>query len=659
MPPLEYKPLSTERMEIRILWLLPGSGTSRIDVILEHVPLESAGQLQYEAISYAWGSPKKPKTINVENKSSNIISTLRIRCNLYEGLEQLRQKTKRRALWADAICINQKDLEERGRQVEQMAEIYQTAKQVVVWLGRADEVAIIAIRLFNEIAENVEMTSSWRIVCRSSAEQDHWASTDLPLPFDDTEWAAMKSFTNRSWFSRLWVWQEIARTEVVFMCGKYLLSKANMDLVVTIVGRKLKEPVATNDMNQCNSIANLLSSDIPYTMQTYLYRTRNAQCSDPRDRIYALRGLVSQSECIRNLAPDYTKSSMALYRDVILRYLSMAGDLNLLAHCESGRHLSSGDTSSIPTWIPDFSYATVTKAIYGARSSWMSTAHAAVSSQAEMLKTKGLVLAEVARTEPTVDSENEWTVATALAIQRLCTSRIYGMYMNGQTMSEVLCRTLTTNRMADEWATLPNPDAPDIVEAKKYVNLLCDCSQNVSHARYPRSNQQILFLMWVSAALDHRKLFTATNGYIGLAPEFSRAGDNVCIILGCQTPLILRSDGRGTRKVIGQCYVHGVMEGEALLGSLPSGWRRGSMHSWQYGRDWPVFVHDETGQLQREDPRLGDLPPGWTRETWDDDPYIRYVREDGVKSEFPDKDPRMTYEALEARGVKFDDILIS
>ncbi|MDI1490377.1 MAG: hypothetical protein OHK93_001579 [Ramalina farinacea] len=658
MPPLVYKPLSQETSEIRILWLLPGSGTSPIEVRLEHVPFESAGQLQYEAISYAWGPPEDPGTINMKTTSSDIISTLSIRRNLYEGLQQLRLEDGERALWADAICINQHDLEERGQQVERMAEIYKTAKQVVVWLGRADDAAGIAIRLFNKIASNVEFESqSDRIVCRSPAEEDHWANLELPLPFDHTEWAAMRSFTSRPWFSRLWVWQEIVQEEVVFMCGRYQLSKAIMELVATTVSRKLKEPLKVDVINQCADITKILMTSALLTLQSYIDMTEEAQCSDPRDRIYALRGLVSPSECIRDLAPDYTKSSIALYRDVVLKYLSAAGELNLLSECSTRRHLSFSDTSSIPTWIPDFSRPALTRLIFGARSCWMSTAHAAVLSYGERLRTKGIVFAAVASTEPTtIDTENEWTVATALAIQRLCTPRIQETYMNGQTMSEVLCRILTANFMTDVWATHPNPEAPDIVEAEEYLHLLCDRPQSVGHAL---SSQQSSFLKDVYIALRNRTFFTTTDGYIGVAPESTRAGDEICIILGCQTPLVLRSDGRGNREIFGKCYVHGIMEGESLLGPLPNGWRRANKYSRQHGADWPVFVHNETGQLMTEDPRLGDLPPGWKRESWDRDHYVRYVREDGVKPEFPDKDPRMTCEALEARGVKFEDIVIS
>ena len=72
-------------------------------------------------------------------------------------------------------------------------------------------------------------------------------------------------------------------------------------------------------------------------------------------------------------------------------------------------------------------------------------------------------------------------------------------------------------------------------------------------------------------AITGRIFFTTANGYVRLAPEETIPDDEVCIILGCQSPLILRPDGRGSRKTIGQCYVHGLMEDEALLGPLPKG----------------------------------------------------------------------------------------
>ena len=74
-----------------------------------------------------------------------------------------------------------------------------------------------------------------------------------------------------------------------------------------------------------------------WTLRECLHRTELSQCSGPRDRIYALLSLVYQSEYISDLRPDCAKSSNAVFADVVLRYLNLEGDLNLLAECEIDR----------------------------------------------------------------------------------------------------------------------------------------------------------------------------------------------------------------------------------------------------------------------------------------------------------------------------------
>jgi hypothetical protein len=63
---------------------------------------------------------------------------MEIRKNLYQALRSLRDvpshsnDARERVLWADAICINQNDLEERNQQVSIMAFIYSRAQTVLV-----------------------------------------------------------------------------------------------------------------------------------------------------------------------------------------------------------------------------------------------------------------------------------------------------------------------------------------------------------------------------------------------------------------------------------------------------------------------------------------------------------------------------------------------
>ena len=56
--------------------------------------------------------------------SKSCSSTLPITRNLYRALKQLRCNNQSRVFWIDAICVNQQDMDERGHQVQRMADIY-------------------------------------------------------------------------------------------------------------------------------------------------------------------------------------------------------------------------------------------------------------------------------------------------------------------------------------------------------------------------------------------------------------------------------------------------------------------------------------------------------------------------------------------------------
>lgn len=62
----------------------------------------------------------------------------------------------------------------------------------------------------------------------------------------------------------------------------------------------------------------------------------------------------------------------------------------------------------------------------------------------------------------------------------------------------------------------------------------------------------------------NRRFFISDAERYGWAVDGTRSGDRVAIIYGCKFPYILRDAGDGTFKIIGDCYIHGLMEGEAL-----------------------------------------------------------------------------------------------
>ncbi|KAE8446548.1 hypothetical protein EG329_011880 [Mollisiaceae sp. DMI_Dod_QoI] len=58
-----------------------------------------------------------------------------------------------------------------------------------------------------------------------------------------------------------------------------------------------------------------------------------------------------------------------------------------------------------------------------------------------------------------------------------------------------------------------------------------------------------------------RRMMVTSKGYIGTAHPQSRVGDSIVLLQGASVPIILRSC-EGGYKVIGEAYVHGIMEGE-------------------------------------------------------------------------------------------------
>jgi hypothetical protein len=76
------------------------------------------------------------------------------------------------------------------------------------------------------------------------------------------------------------------------------------------------------------------------------------------------------------------------------------------------------------------------------------------------------------------------------------------------------------------------------------------------------------FLQAVHDVTYNRKLFRAGNDdMLGLGPAESAVGDMVCILFGCDVPVILREHLAGIApyfELIGECFAYGIMDGEAI-----------------------------------------------------------------------------------------------
>lgn len=71
------------------------------------------------------------------------------------------------------------------------------------------------------------------------------------------------------------------------------------------------------------------------------------------------------------------------------------------------------------------------------------------------------------------------------------------------------------------------------------------------------------FLRYVEGAYE-RRLGRGANGYLCLVPTTTEVGDKVVLAKGGRVPLVVRQDERpGYWQVVGEAYVHGIMDGQA------------------------------------------------------------------------------------------------
>jgi Heterokaryon incompatibility protein (HET) len=98
---------------------------------------------------------------------------------------------------------------------------------------------------------------------------------------------------------------------------------------------------------------------------------------------------------------------------------------------------------------------------------------------------------------------------------------------------------------------------------------LCKSTENLdlSHLRLTDSMGEMSFTSRFNDTTKGmtRRLITTNEGYLGMAPYRVRKGDKICVLLGCNIPLVLRQrKDESSYEVIGECYLHGFMNGEAL-----------------------------------------------------------------------------------------------
>ncbi|KAK7747427.1 hypothetical protein SLS53_001682 [Cytospora paraplurivora] len=179
-----YAPLDAAKREIRVLRVsrvLPAdvdnsaadNNNEAFKADLLHVSLDD--DPPYIAVSYTWGDPKIIGRFKSDQEGAAGIEYNQSVSKIVNTLVPMGSTLH---LWIDALCINQRDYDEKGTQVALMGEIYKKARQVVVFLGEADEGTTANMDLIQRAGPILEKTFSTSSI---SASRSPYGGASLEL----------------------------------------------------------------------------------------------------------------------------------------------------------------------------------------------------------------------------------------------------------------------------------------------------------------------------------------------------------------------------------------------------------------------------------------------------------------------------------------------
>ena len=345
---------------IRVLRLDGTDEKNRLQCTLTGIPLDKT--TGYDALSYAWNDELPTRRISCNGEP------MLITASLDGALRMLQGKGWSRPLWADAICINQIDHEEKERQVPRIGLVYSNANTVIVWLGLSGRRTNVAMDAIDSLIKRLASVDG--MIWRTSSKE--LRARGLP-GLEDPLWKGIGDLIHRKYFRRLWTIQEftLAKRCLIFCGEKSISSRQLLSLTesVRITGtfnaidsqsvdeEYSREPYSfTMDAREYAQIALIIQryrhdgDSIPLTSLLSVVRTMES--SEPVDRVYAILALT-EAEVLHDIGIDYSDESRRNY----WRLFTYVGHLILrqMDNLDLFYHISaSGKSSQLPSWCPNW-----------------------------------------------------------------------------------------------------------------------------------------------------------------------------------------------------------------------------------------------------------------------------------------------------------------
>ncbi|KAK5634225.1 hypothetical protein RRF57_009939 [Xylaria bambusicola] len=622
MAMIRYFSLLRDR-EIRLIDIQPGAFCDILSLRLYHTILGQAASQTFEALSYVWGSPTKSVKVLVEVVSPD--STLRrneflVGHNLATALQYLRYTDLPRTVWADALCINQGNYDERGKQVLMMGDIYRFARRVVAFLGPEQDDTDLAFKHLERIGANIDVDFVSGTVKPSSGGpvEPEWADVQQESRLSYEEILSIYHLISYEWFERLWIRQEIGlgEHEGVLQCGHKQIRWRVFCKAIYVVFRKPLPPDGLNGAQWRMFRKRLRQADAVAVYSKRSFRFSNlrrqlwtSKCSDMRDRIYGVLGQIRDVDHI-GILPDYSKSVAEIYTDVTRKYIEEhLKKLLILCQCDLR---PSGSSLNIPSWVPDWSSFLQSSQIHAVLPPIFDILPAFSTVDNRLLRAYGMRYATVSHIIHVYEElkSDATTAEMVQALRKLLLKAESKAILHNdpewrEQSLEAYTRTLWVDNFADRWVLAAYE--PFYSDCVSLVHALIE--PETKDEPFLRQKNSDFCVNHAHDACTGRALFATGDGHIGLAPASIATGDEICLLFSCPKPMVVRpvpsppDATKSSYKVVGECYLHNMMLGQPLLGELPANLRGLLNQDNSKALQNAGFVDIQTKAISQEDPR--------------------------------------------------------
>ncbi|KAL6797223.1 heterokaryon incompatibility domain-containing protein, partial [Trichoderma sp. SZMC 28013] len=418
--------------------------------------------------------------------------------------------------------------------------------------------------------KNMTTSDMWNKIILNSKQRGHIVS-GAPVLYDcvydpffenarQEDWEAVDNLLARPWWSRTWVVQEIWQArEAILQCGGSTLKWKTVEKAMNYqegwddmgcLVKRTKRWKIWASLKRRYGLAIHISQKrlLGSKLSDLLWNIWDRDATDPRDKVFAVLGLVGKEYNDTLPDIDYCKTMEQVYREAASFIMMKEKSLDLLLAASGPNH-----QESLPSWAPDWRReANEHRPALFVNASLMRIQCYFIGST-DALYLHGHGYSASGQLEPQISFCDDFSILNVHAMHLDTVTEVSTDLGNAPSAESIVqCAQSILDKPHHE-ETLQPEDAVDDRKLKRILTAGAFIDPNTL-----RTEDQV-----IENVMRLRRLFVTSNNHFCIGPSKIQVGDVVSIIVGCSLPIVIRPDGN-CFKVVGEAYVHNYMAGEVL-----------------------------------------------------------------------------------------------